>query len=659
MGAYEFQGSPPTILYVNQAIAASGDGTSWATAFKTLQEALQLSCPSVTQIWAAKGTYYPSLGVDVNQDGTTAREVTFQLFEGVKLYGGFSGNGTETMLSQRNVAANVTTLSGDIGDADNSDNAYHVVYTTGVTAATVLDGFTITAANANIPFGLGSYNLSGGGMLNLSGSSPTIANCTFAGNSASSFGGGMFNSDNSSPNATNCAFSGNSAGGGGAMFNGNNSSLTLVNCTFSGNSVGDGAGGAMHNVNTSSPKLTNCTFSGNSAAFGGAIFNLTGSSPILKNCIVWNNKEGNVTSTSGASIFNRNGSLFALSSPLISYSIIANSGGSGGGWVTAVGTDGGNNKNSDPLFIDPDGADNIVGTADDNLSLSICSPAINAGTNTGAPATDIVGNVRPFVGTVSTADMGAYEYQGNPAVITVTTPTVTQPTCAVPTGTIVVNATATGGGTLEYSIDNGSNWQSSVTFSGLAAGNYDLKVRLQTSQTCEVAYASNPVVLTALPSVTAGALSSDVASICQGGSADISHTGSTGTIGFVVFQNGTVIGSYASLPEVETFFTTASSGVYCVYGFAYLVTPGCANFAGFTLAQVIAACFAGQCYNISDPLCITVNSQPVSPTLNVKTPNVAAVCFGTGVSATFTAGSGGVGCSDDYTVSIDGAAAVA
>jgi len=75
----------------------------------------------------------------------------------------------------------------------------------------------------------------------------------------------------------------------------------------------------------------------------------------------------------------------------------------------------------------------------------------------------------------------------------ITAPDVTPPTCAIPTGTIVVNAT--GSGTLEYSVDNGSNWQLSATFSGQAPGNYNIKVRLQANPSCEAAYGSNPVVL--------------------------------------------------------------------------------------------------------------------------------------------------------------------
>jgi hypothetical protein len=78
---------------------------------------------------------------------------------------------------------------------------------------------------------------------------------------------------------------------------------------------------------------------------------------------------------------------------------------------------------------------------------------------------------------------------------TVNAPTVTQPGCATPTGTIVVNAT--GSGTLEYSIDNGSTWQFSATFSGLSPGNYNIVVRNQSEPTCSTVYTGNPVVLNA------------------------------------------------------------------------------------------------------------------------------------------------------------------
>ena len=68
-----------------------------------------------------------------------------------------------------------------------------------------------------------------------------------------------------------------------------------------------------------------------------------------------------------------------------------------------------------------------------------------------------------------------------PAPPTTPTASVTvQPTCTVPTGTIVV--TNPTGATLEYSI-NGTTYQSGTTFSSLAPGNYTVTVR-NTSNGC-------------------------------------------------------------------------------------------------------------------------------------------------------------------------------
>jgi len=76
----------------------------------------------------------------------------------------------------------------------------------------------------------------------------------------------------------------------------------------------------------------------------------------------------------------------------------------------------------------------------------------------------------------------------------ISAPTVTQPNCAVPTGTIVVNAT--GNGTLEYSINGGTSWSPIATFSKLPPGNYNISVRLQSNPACVDNYSSNPVILT-------------------------------------------------------------------------------------------------------------------------------------------------------------------
>lgn len=86
---------------------------------------------------------------------------------------------------------------------------------------------------------------------------------------------------------------------------------------------------------------------------------------------------------------------------------------------------------------------------------------------------------------------------GTCALPVVNAPTVTQPTCALTTGTIVVNAT--GVGVLEYSINNGTSYSASATFSNLTAGNYNIRVRRTTHPGCFTAYTSNPVVINVAP----------------------------------------------------------------------------------------------------------------------------------------------------------------
>jgi hypothetical protein len=60
------------------------------------------------------------------------------------------------------------------------------------------------------------------------------------------------------------------------------------------------------------------------------------------------------------------------------------------------------------------------------------------------------------------------------------------------------------------------------------------------------------------------------------------------------------------------------------------------------------------CPSTTQTVTVTVVAQPIGPTIDVKTPDLASVCDGTDVSATFSAGSGGVGCSDAFEYRIDG-----
>ncbi len=302
------------VLYVDAAATGANNGSSWTDAYNYLQDALT-AAGSGSEIWAAQGTYRPDANT-AHSGGTNNRDATFQLENGVAIYGGFPTGG-----GSRDPNTYTTILSGDINvPNDGSDNSYHVVTGSGTDSTAVLDGFTITKGYAYTKeMGV---NYSGGGMYNDSGS-PTLANCIFTGNSAggnygSACGGGMYNS-NSSPTLTNCTFSGNSAEDyeaycyGGGMYN-VSSSPTLTNCTFSGNEAGgfdNSCGGGIYNED-GNPILTNCTFSGNetqgwSYAFGGGIYNASGSLT-LTNCTFSGNQADSWNSAYGGGIYNASGS---------------------------------------------------------------------------------------------------------------------------------------------------------------------------------------------------------------------------------------------------------------------------------------------------------------------------------------------------------------
>jgi predicted outer membrane repeat protein len=446
--------NPDCVIHVAKAGSDTNSGSNWAEAFETVQEALDTSSAlirqaicSTVEVWVANGTYRPiSLA-----DSTDTRSATFQLVPNAALYGGFAAR--ESLRAERNVAANVTILSGDIGVPDDaSDNSYHVV--TGVTGAT-LDGFTITGGNANGATRVngrcgGMYNYDscypssqGGGMYNYKESSPTVTNCTFTGNSAAGSGGGMYNL-RSSPTVTHCTFADNGAGDGGGMsnlesapeikncaFTHNNadvgggmdmggSSPEITNCTFTEN--GAESGGGM-DITDSSPNVVNCTFMGNSAVkSGGGISSNTAYSGLFNNCtftrnsagdsggalwsagtfpiavtnsILWGDKAG----TSVSEIFNRDPESLVS----VRYSIVQ-------GWNpdTTIIAD-------DPLFVD---------AANGDLRLKENSPAIDAGNGCAkyVTLTDQAGNSRVDITGVTNAvnglDIGAFEYQGKAGTYT-------------------------------------------------------------------------------------------------------------------------------------------------------------------------------------------------------------------------------------------------
>ena len=94
------------IIYVAKS-GDDSDGSTWENAFTDLQTALAIA-DSGEEIWVATGVYTPG----------TARSDSFQLVEGVAVYGGFDPDWGVDQFGERDWQAYPTILSGDIGGDD-------------------------------------------------------------------------------------------------------------------------------------------------------------------------------------------------------------------------------------------------------------------------------------------------------------------------------------------------------------------------------------------------------------------------------------------------------------------------------------------------------------------------------------------------------------
>lgn len=302
-------------IYVRPGGGGAQNGTSWANAYAELQTALT-NAPGGSEIWVAAGTYRPDLGAN---DPT----MSFTLKNDVAIYGGF--NGSETAREQRNVAANVTILSGDIGTPGvNTDNTHHVVFAQSVSNTGILDGFTIQdgyglAAPENFQSGGGvsfrsagatlrnlvirnCTGLDGGGMSARFGppSPIVLENVTFQNNAALSnrFGGGFATDQAGMITFVQCQFLGNSSSSGGAVSIAFGSDATFTDCLFDGNHSTDD-GGALTIANNPAGQLTRVTFRNNTCADRGAAIYFISSQCALDACVF----ERNHASGSGGAIY--------------------------------------------------------------------------------------------------------------------------------------------------------------------------------------------------------------------------------------------------------------------------------------------------------------------------------------------------------------------
>ncbi|MHC4585763.1 MAG: right-handed parallel beta-helix repeat-containing protein, partial [Planctomycetota bacterium] len=212
MGAYEV--SP---IFVDDNASSWGDGRSWTTAFKYLQDALFAAGDPMGgrgEIRVALGMYYP----DQSEWGHVApadREATFEMQNNLAIRGGYRGPTGGGSPDDRDITVFETILSGDYANDDDpndpnsyDENSYHVASSNDTDATAILEGFTVTGGNANGPGG-SSLPLPrhdrGGGIYNWAGS-PTLADLVVCENTAEGSGGGIY-IRSGQPIILRCAFS--------------------------------------------------------------------------------------------------------------------------------------------------------------------------------------------------------------------------------------------------------------------------------------------------------------------------------------------------------------------------------------------------------------------------------------------------------------------
>jgi subtilisin-like proprotein convertase family protein len=428
IGAYELQfnctGNAQT-LYVDSATSAGGGGLTWATAYKSLADALAHAhtCTSIKKIFVAKGTYAPTykpFEMDGNEVGyeiytNDQRDVTFHIRKGVEVYGGYPNGG-----GARNIKTYPTILTGALNAMD---TAYHIVLMNdpfnynNFYDTTVLDGFTILNGRANVSgiinFEANVYSKNNGAAIFSNGGFASITNNVIQNNKSTGNGGAIF-LINTKATCSNNFLLNNQANNAGAVYATNNTNAQFFNNVCANNMASINAGaiyldGGEHNI-------INNTFYNNvsgTSGFGGALYIAPNLQSTIANNIFNQNKIGTSASAPGADFYSGATTLNTFKNNILQRAVtnytFNNASANYNLGTTSAAT--GNLFNTIVNFTnasDIDGVDNVLATKDDGLNILTGSTAMNAGNNSFATSTDITNNERRFNNSI--IDIGAYEY---------------------------------------------------------------------------------------------------------------------------------------------------------------------------------------------------------------------------------------------------------
>lgn len=469
-------------IFVDDSATGAQTGASWSDAFSDLAAALAAATPG-DEVWVAAGTYRPAPpGGSVDAafvlpsgvralGGFDGTEVTAAdrsgLFEDTVLDGDLAGDDQPGFVGVGdNVRHVVRVPSGAAGvELDGflvrGGNA-NGPGPTGRSGGGLFAAGDVTVRNVTFRENLaeqwgGAVHASGavatlledcafadnramdaGGAVYQVGGALTVARGAFTGNVADNDGGALY--VGGTPEIVACTLAGNHAvDRGGAIF-GKGATLDVHQCAFLANTTGTGAfgfGGAVYN-DEGGGTIATSIFTANAAVLGGAIYSagaLDGSLELrIAGCTIYGNT--GASTLGGAGVYSTQTG-FQLASSIL----WENAGPAGTDFEAQyagparladfsciqsmspaqAATLGAGNFSTLPLFLDPDGADDTLGTADDDLRIGGLSPCIDAGSSAGAagieldhaglpravddPETPDVGDGGP-----PAVDVGAHEY---------------------------------------------------------------------------------------------------------------------------------------------------------------------------------------------------------------------------------------------------------
>lgn len=265
IGAYERKDLLGNRRYVDAGADDGGDGLTWATAYKDLQTAINEVHKNGEEgeVWVKAGTYSPNSRLGGINDAN--HPMTFQMYDGVNVYGGFSG--TEERLSERPRVSFERAPDGSSTDGMQSPMSS---VSWGFVYPTVLQGSNYTSGSATWSAVSEQWNVSSNSC-HVVWFAPDPDLSISADFQHSTILDGVVIEGGS--NSINSAIDSKYQPYKGAGIYINSANALMRNCIVRNNSIdlsaGDGRGGGVYCQNG---QVRNCLVYNNSAARGGGVF---------------------------------------------------------------------------------------------------------------------------------------------------------------------------------------------------------------------------------------------------------------------------------------------------------------------------------------------------------------------------------------------------